>query len=65
VVAGLRARGCDGRSADEERLIGRGDGEALERATALHRVVVTYDLAFDKVEIRMSPSGRLLGITPG
>jgi hypothetical protein len=32
VVAGLRARGCDVRSADEERLIGRGDGEVLERA---------------------------------
>jgi hypothetical protein len=36
------------RSADEERLIGRGDGEVLERATALHRVVVTHDLAFGK-----------------
>jgi len=52
VVAGHRARGCDVRSADEERLIGRGDGEVLERATALHRVVVTHDLAFGKVEIR-------------
>jgi hypothetical protein len=41
VVAGLRARGCDVRSADEERLIGRRDGEVLERATALHRVIVT------------------------
>ena len=52
VVAGLRARGCDVRSAEEERLTGRGDGEVLERATALHRVVVTHDLAFGKVEIR-------------
>jgi predicted nuclease of predicted toxin-antitoxin system len=52
VVAGLRARGYDVRSAEEERLIGRGDGEVLERATALHRVVVTHDLAFGKVEIR-------------
>ena len=52
VVAGLRSRGCDVRSADEERLIGRCDGEVLERATALHRVVVTHDLAFGKVEIR-------------
>jgi hypothetical protein len=51
VVAGLRARGCDVRSADEERLIGCGDGEILERATALHRVV-THDLAFGKMEIR-------------
>ena len=52
VIAGLRGRGCDARSADEERLIGRGDAEVLERATALHRVVVTHDLAFGKVEIR-------------
>ena len=46
-----RARGCDVRPAEEERLIGRGDSEVLERATALHRVVVTHDLAFGKVEI--------------
>lgn len=52
VVAGFRARGCDVRPAEEERLIGRGDSEVLERATALHRVVVTHDLAFGKVEIR-------------
>ena len=52
VIADLRARGCDVRSADEERLLGRGDGEVLERATALYRVVVTHDLAFGKVEIR-------------
>jgi len=52
VVTGLRARGCDVRSADEERLIGRGDDEILERATALHRVMVTHDLAFGKAEIR-------------
>jgi len=52
VVAGLRARGCDVRSADEERLIGRRDSEILERATVLHRVVVTHDLAFGKADIR-------------
>jgi len=52
VVAGLRARGCDVRSADEERLIGRGDDEVLDRATALQRVIVTHDLAFGKVDIR-------------
>jgi predicted nuclease of predicted toxin-antitoxin system len=40
------------RSADEERLIGYGDGEVLKRATALHRVVVTHDLAFGKIDIR-------------
>ena len=52
VTAGLRARGCDVRSADQERLIGRGDGDVLERATALHRVILTHDLAFGKVDIR-------------
>jgi hypothetical protein len=52
VVAGLRARGCDVRSAAEERLIGRADGEVLKRATALHRVTLTHDLAFGKVDIR-------------
>ncbi|MCA1584992.1 MAG: DUF5615 family PIN-like protein [Acidobacteria bacterium] len=52
VIAGLRARGCDVRSADEEQLIGCADGEVLVRAAALHRVVVTHDLAFGKVEIR-------------
>ena len=50
VVAGLRTRGCDVRSADEERLIGRRDDEVLERAMALHRVIVTHDLAFGKVD---------------
>ncbi len=66
VVAGLRARGCDVRSADEERRIGRGDGEVLERATALHRVVVTHDLAFGKVEIRGGASFVGLGyLRPG
>ena len=52
VVAGLRARGCDVQSANEEQLIGRRDGEVLERATALHRGMVTHDLAFGKVDIR-------------
>jgi predicted nuclease of predicted toxin-antitoxin system len=52
VVAGLRTRGCDVRSADEERLIGRGDGDVLERATVLRRVILTHDLAFGKVDIR-------------
>ena len=52
VIAGRRARGCDVRSAGEERLIGRADGEVLERATVLHRVVVTHDLEFGRVEIR-------------
>jgi hypothetical protein len=66
VVAGLRVRGCGVRSADEERLIGRGDDEVLERATALHRVVVTHDLAFGKVEIRGDASFvRIVDLRPG
>jgi predicted nuclease of predicted toxin-antitoxin system len=40
VVEGLRARGCDLRTAREERLIGRPDIEVLERATSQGRVVV-------------------------
>ena len=47
-----RIGGLERRSPDEERLIGRGDGEVLERATALNRIVVTHDLAFGKVAIR-------------
>jgi hypothetical protein len=42
VVEGLRARGCDLRTAGEERLIGRPDVEVLERATSQGRVVVTH-----------------------
>lgn len=52
VVAGLRVRGCDVRSVEEEQLMGRGDGDVLDRATALRRVVVTHDLAFGKADIR-------------
>jgi hypothetical protein len=40
------------RSADEKRLLGRPDGEILKHATALHRVVVTHDLAFGRIEVR-------------
>jgi predicted nuclease of predicted toxin-antitoxin system len=52
VVAGLRARGCDVRSAHEEQPVGRGDDEVLERAAVLQLVVITHDLAFGKVAIR-------------
>jgi predicted nuclease of predicted toxin-antitoxin system len=48
VVEGLRARGCDLRTAGEERLIGRPDAEVLERATNQGRVVITHDLAFGR-----------------
>jgi hypothetical protein len=44
VVDGLRARGCDLRTAWEERLIGRPDVDVLERATHQGRVVVTHDI---------------------
>ena len=40
------------RSVYEEGLIGHGDGEVLQCATTLHRVIVTHDLGFGKVEIR-------------
>ena len=52
VVVGLRARGCDVRTAEEEQLMGRPDVEVLDRATAHRRVVVTHDLAFGQSAIR-------------
>ena len=45
------ARGCDLRTAGEERLIGRPDAEVLERATNQRRVVVTHDLGFGRSTI--------------
>ena len=51
VVEGLRGRGCDLRTAAEERLIGRPDAEVLERATSQGRVVVTHDLGFGRSAI--------------
>jgi predicted nuclease of predicted toxin-antitoxin system len=51
VVEGLRARGCDLRTAVEERLIGRPDVEVLARATSQGRVVVTHDLGFGRAAI--------------
>jgi predicted nuclease of predicted toxin-antitoxin system len=51
VVAGLRVRGCDVRTAAEERLIGGPDGDVLERAVRQNRVVVTHDLAFGRASI--------------
>jgi len=43
VVDGLRARGCDLRTAWDEQLIGRPDVDVLERAASQRRVVVTHD----------------------
>ena len=51
VAEGLRARGCDLRTAGEERLIGRPDVEVLERARNQGRVVVTHDLGFGRSAI--------------
>jgi predicted nuclease of predicted toxin-antitoxin system len=65
VVASLRVRGSDVRSVDEEGLIGHGDGELLQCATALHRVIVTHDLAFGKVEIRGASFVGIIYLRPG
>lgn len=56
VVAGLRARGLDVRTAWEEQLIGRPDLDVLERATAQGRVVVTHDLACGPSAVRAGTS---------
>jgi predicted nuclease of predicted toxin-antitoxin system len=56
VVAGLRARGLDVRTAWNEQLIGRPDVDVLERATAQGRVVITHDLAFGRSAIRAGTS---------
>jgi predicted nuclease of predicted toxin-antitoxin system len=56
VIAGLRARGRDLRTAWEEQLIGWPDVDVLERATAQGRVVVTHDLAFGRSAIRAGRS---------
>ena len=56
VVAGLRARGCDLRTAWDELLIGRPDVDVLERATSQGRVVLTHDVAFGRSAIRTGTS---------
>jgi predicted nuclease of predicted toxin-antitoxin system len=56
VADGLRARGCDLRTAGEEQLIGRPDVDVLERATSQRRVVVTHDIAFGRSAIRTGTS---------
>ena len=66
VVIGLRARGCDLRTAGEERLMGRPDVEVLERATNQGRVVVTHDLAFGRSAIRSgTPFVGIIYLRPG
>jgi predicted nuclease of predicted toxin-antitoxin system len=56
VVDGLRARGCDLRTAWDEQLIGRPDVDVLERAASQRRVVVTHDVAFGGAAIRAGTS---------
>lgn len=66
VVSGLRARGCDVRTAGEEQLIGSPDKAVLERAVGQNRVVVTHDLAFGKTTIRAgTPFLGIVYIRPG
>ena len=60
VVAGLRFRGCDVRTAAEELLIGAPDAAVLERATSQGRVVITHDLAFGRSVI--GSATRFIGI---
>ncbi|MCA1586195.1 MAG: DUF5615 family PIN-like protein [Acidobacteria bacterium] len=52
VVAGLRARGCDVRTAWDQQLIGRPDVQVLEHATSQGRAVVPHDVAFGRSAIR-------------
>ena len=66
VVTGLRARGCNVRTAGEERLIGRPDFELLERAATQGRVVITHDLAFGQSAVRANtPFVGIVYLRPG
>ena len=66
VVQGLRARGCDVRSASDEDLLGRRDVELLEHATSQRRVIVTHDLAFGRDAIRAgTPFVGIIYLRPG
>jgi hypothetical protein len=51
VVAGLRTRGCDIRTAAEEALLGQPDASVLARAQLQARVVVTHDRGFGRSAI--------------
>jgi predicted nuclease of predicted toxin-antitoxin system len=66
VVAGLRARGCDVRTAWDEQLIGHPDADVLEHATNQRRVVVTHDVAFGRSAIRTGmPFVGIIYLRPG
>ena len=66
VVAGLRDRGYDVRTVDDESLLGHADDVVLERATALGRVAITHDLAFGRTSIRAGhPFVGIVYLRPG
>jgi predicted nuclease of predicted toxin-antitoxin system len=66
VVAGLRARSCDVRTAWDEHLIGRPDVHVLEHATSQGRVVVTQHVAFGRSAIRSgTPFTGIIYLRPG
>ena len=54
VVTGLKARGHDLRTLQDEHLIGHPDAEILARATSYGRVVLTHDLAFGRSAVHPS-----------
>jgi predicted nuclease of predicted toxin-antitoxin system len=66
VVAGLRARGKDVCTVDDEQLRGSDDVSILRRAHANARVVVTHDSDFGKLAIQASePYTGILFLRPG
>jgi predicted nuclease of predicted toxin-antitoxin system len=66
VVDGLRRRGCDIRTVEQERLTGCADRDVLDRATAQGRVVVSHDLAFGKAAIAAGePFVGIIYLRPG
>ena len=66
VVAGLRARGKDVRTVEDEQLRGSDDVSILRRAHANGRVVVTHDSDFGKLAIQTNePYTGILFLRPG
>lgn len=66
VVAGLRKRGNDVRTAGDEGLLGSDDVVILRRAHAARRVVMTHDSDFGKLAIQAGePYTGILFLRPG
>lgn len=66
VVAGLRMRGKDVRTVEDEGLRGRDDVVILQRAHATGRVVVTHDSDFGKLAVQAGePYIGILFLRPG